>query len=117
MNFETEAVSVVTPAAPVISVDAPELPFNPTAPALGADATTAESTKDAEGISACAAAKRSVPLPLTISVKLVPLTSSDVSFRTSVISPDRKTVELISPSLRAGGRQKSVVAGHCRTSP
>lgn len=115
MNFEAEPVSVVTPAALLIDVEAPALPFDPTTPALEADATV-ESAKDAEGISACAAAKRPVTLPLTISVKFGPLISSEVSFKTSVTSPAWKTVEF-SPSLRAGGRQKPVVAGHCLTSP
>ncbi len=82
MNFETEPVSVVTPAALLIVVEAPALPFDPTTPTLGA-----EPANDAEGISACAAAKRLVILPLTISVKFGPLILSDVLFKTSVTSP------------------------------
>jgi len=87
VNFATEPVSVATAAAPSIpapDVEAPKLPpFDPTPPALGAG-----SAKDAEGISACAAAKRSVPFaPLTISVKFGPLISSAVSFKTLVTSP------------------------------
>lgn len=114
VKVETGPGSVVTPRALALltGVEAAALPFIPTAAALGA-----ESASDAEGISACAAAKRLVELPLTISVKFGPPISSDVSFSTSVTSPEWKTVELFSPSLRGGGRQNSVIAGHCRTSP
>ena len=74
------------------------------------------SAKETELINACASTKRSVAFPFSISVELPSLISSDVAFKTSVMFPERNTVES-APILRAGGRQNSVVAGHCLTSP